>query len=190
MKRLDYVFAQNRTVLALCFAFTITLMMISPPVVFAQEDSPGKGPASKDHGPPESKGKPDAGPPDEKGPPVEGEDPPGVKEDPEDEDLPDDDLLDDEGAPGKDHGPPEFRGKPEGVGKPEGAGKPEDTSRADDDFFDESKVLRPMQQISQGVTPQDVTCKDDLQKLFKYDGSPVCVSESSVEKLIARGWVQ
>jgi len=78
--------------------------------------------------------------------------------------------------------------------------------RADSDFFDELdlsemeeaiieefmeiKVLSPLQQFSQGITPQDVTCKDDLQKLYKYDGSPVCVSESSVEKLIARGWVQ
>jgi len=73
--------------------------------------------------------------------------------------------------------------------------------RADSDFFDEpdpseieesmgSQILPPNQQISQGVAPQDVTCKDNLQKLYRHDGSPVCVTESGAEKLIERGWMQ
>ena len=66
--------------------------------------------------------------------------------------------------------------------------------RADDDFFDEPEtmqvVLPPDQQISQGISPTDVTCKDDLQKLYRHDGTPVCVTESGAEKLIALGWMQ
>ena len=80
------------------------------------------------------------------------------------------------------------------------------TQIADSEFFDKSdlsdmeeimteesmeiKTLSPSQQSSQGIMPQDVICKDDLQKLYKYNGSPVCVSEYSVDKLIARGWVK
>jgi len=76
---------------------------------------------------------------------------------------------------------------------------PETTSRADSDFFDEpdpsemevmeSKVLRPTQQVSQGISAEEVTCKEGLQKLYKSaDGAPICVTESGAERLIKMGW--
>jgi hypothetical protein len=52
----------------------------------------------------------------------------------------------------------------------------------------EPKILRPLQQIALGISPQDVTCKDDFQKLYKSNGNPICVSKSSAEKLITRGF--
>ena len=54
----------------------------------------------------------------------------------------------------------------------------------------EPKILRPLQQVALGISPQDVTCKDDFQKLYKSNGNPICVSKSSAEKLIVRGWTQ
>jgi len=76
---------------------------------------------------------------------------------------------------------------------------PQMITRADSDFFDEpdqsemevmeSKVLPPALQVSQGISAEAVTCKEGLQKLYKSaDGSPLCVTESTAEKLIARGW--
>jgi len=76
---------------------------------------------------------------------------------------------------------------------------PEMITRADSDFFDEpdpsemevmeSKVLRPKQQVSQGISAEDVTCKEGLQKLYKsYDGAPICVTESGAKRLIQMGW--
>jgi len=53
-----------------------------------------------------------------------------------------------------------------------------------------SKILRPLQQISMGISPEDVSCKDDFKKLYKSSGIPICVTKSSAEKLISRGWAQ
>jgi len=54
----------------------------------------------------------------------------------------------------------------------------------------EPKILRPLQQVALGISPQDVTCKDDFHKLYKSNGNPICVSKSTAEKLIARGFTR
>jgi len=54
----------------------------------------------------------------------------------------------------------------------------------------ETKILRPLQQVALGISPQDLTCKDDFLKLYKSNGNPICVSESTAEKLIARGFTK
>ena len=47
----------------------------------------------------------------------------------------------------------------------------------------------PLKQISNGVTPENVTCTEGLAIVLKSsDGSPACITPSSVEKLIQRGW--
>ena len=48
--------------------------------------------------------------------------------------------------------------------------------------------LPPLKQIREGIEPQNVSCKSDMDLIFKYNGSPACVNSSSVEKLIQRGW--
>ena len=47
----------------------------------------------------------------------------------------------------------------------------------------------PLKQIDLGVEPQYITCKEELQLVFKYNKSQtVCVKPSSIEKLIERNW--
>ncbi len=52
----------------------------------------------------------------------------------------------------------------------------------------ETLTLPPKKQIEKGIELEDVTCKEDLQLIFKYDGSPACVKPETAEKLIERGW--
>jgi len=36
----------------------------------------------------------------------------------------------------------------------------------------------------------EIVCKEGFVKIFKYDGSPVCVKPKTAEKLLERGWVR
>ncbi|MFB5645758.1 MAG: dienelactone hydrolase family protein, partial [Nitrosopumilaceae archaeon] len=47
----------------------------------------------------------------------------------------------------------------------------------------------PLKQMSQGTSPENVTCTEGLELVLKKsNGLPACVKPSSVEKLIERGW--
>jgi hypothetical protein len=47
----------------------------------------------------------------------------------------------------------------------------------------------PLKQISSGVLPENVTCSERFSLIIKTtNGFPACVSHTSVEKLIQRGW--
>lgn len=46
------------------------------------------------------------------------------------------------------------------------------------------EIPRPGIQLASGVLPEDVICKDDLVKMYRYNGNPICVKESSVQKLV------
>lgn len=47
----------------------------------------------------------------------------------------------------------------------------------------------PLKQISDGVLPENVTCTEGLEIIFKAANHlPACVKPNSVEKLIQRGW--
>ncbi len=48
--------------------------------------------------------------------------------------------------------------------------------------------LPPLKQISKGILPENVTCKEGLKLIFKQNNSPACVKPSTAEKLIERGW--
>ncbi|MGI9568057.1 MAG: hypothetical protein ACR2LL_13750 [Nitrosopumilus sp.] len=63
-----------------------------------------------------------------------------------------------------------------------------DSSMTDDD---NNTLLSPLQQMKiEGTTSQDVTCKDGLELVFKFDGQPACVKPSSIEKLASWNWIQ
>jgi len=47
----------------------------------------------------------------------------------------------------------------------------------------------PLKQISQGISPDSVTCTEGLELVLKKsNGLPACVKPSSVSKLVQRGW--
>jgi len=48
----------------------------------------------------------------------------------------------------------------------------------------------PFKQLEQGVYHSDIICNSDLVLIGKIDGTPACVKESSIEKLVERGWAQ
>jgi len=53
----------------------------------------------------------------------------------------------------------------------------------------EINILPPLKQISSGIIPENVTCTDNYELIFKStDTSPACVKPSTAEKLIERGW--
>ena len=54
----------------------------------------------------------------------------------------------------------------------------------------EETVLSPLKQIKEGVVPENVVCKEGLELVFKLNGQPACVKTTSIQKLIAWGWVQ
>ena len=48
----------------------------------------------------------------------------------------------------------------------------------------------PLKQISDGVTPNDVVCNEDLKLVIKSSNMhPACVKVSSISKLMERGWI-
>ena len=50
-------------------------------------------------------------------------------------------------------------------------------------------VPRPKQQTDQGISTDDVVCKEELELVWKYDGTPVCVEPENVLKLVKSGWL-
>jgi hypothetical protein len=48
--------------------------------------------------------------------------------------------------------------------------------------------LSPNKQLVMGILIQDITCKDDLEKIFRPSGFVACVDSSSVKKLLQKGW--
>jgi len=59
------------------------------------------------------------------------------------------------------------------------------------DLHDESQKIykSPRAQVRDGIESNEVVCKEGFNLLLKKsDGSPACVKESTVEKLIERGW--
>jgi hypothetical protein len=50
------------------------------------------------------------------------------------------------------------------------------------------QILRPLQQLDNGIMLKDVICKEGLELIFKKSGNPVCVKSTSKEILIDRGW--
>ncbi len=53
----------------------------------------------------------------------------------------------------------------------------------------EQNHLRPLQQGKVGIMPEDIICLESLQLLVGIDGKPACVNQSSVDKLLERGFV-
>jgi len=50
-------------------------------------------------------------------------------------------------------------------------------------------IKSPKSQTNSGIAPTEVVCKQGFKLLLKTtDGSPACVKESNVNKLIERGW--
>ena len=52
----------------------------------------------------------------------------------------------------------------------------------------EQEYLRPLQQGKVGILPEDIVCLETLQLLAGIDGNPACVKQSSVDKLLERGF--
>ena len=52
----------------------------------------------------------------------------------------------------------------------------------------DKQVLPPLKQQMSGVLPDDVKCKENLERVFRYDGSAACVSPLTAGKLIQRDW--
>lgn len=50
--------------------------------------------------------------------------------------------------------------------------------------------IDPLKQIQSGITFNEIQCKENLILIQKYDGSPACVTESTKQKLIERGWTE
>jgi len=57
-------------------------------------------------------------------------------------------------------------------------------------LLEDSDMLPPRKQFANGVLPRDINCKEDLQLIFKFtDNSPICVTHSTSQKLLERGWL-
>ena len=52
----------------------------------------------------------------------------------------------------------------------------------------EQNYLRPLQQGKVGIMPEDIICLESLQLLVGIDGKPACVKQSSVDRLVERGF--
>ena len=46
---------------------------------------------------------------------------------------------------------------------------------------------KPIPETSQGISPDDVECKEGLEQVWKNDGTPICVEPENVLKLIKSG---
>jgi len=54
--------------------------------------------------------------------------------------------------------------------------------------IEEGEILSPKKQVSQGIEPAAVICKEELQLIIKYNDSPACVKPDTAEKLEESGW--
>lgn len=55
-------------------------------------------------------------------------------------------------------------------------------------FAAESEIPPPLKQIHQGISAEKIQCKENLVLIQKFDGTPACVKQKTVSKLIERGW--
>jgi len=63
------------------------------------------------------------------------------------------------------------------------------TEQKDEKLID--LTLAPLKQIANGVSPENIACKEDMLIVFKdTDNSPACVKPATVDKLIERGWTK
>lgn len=52
-------------------------------------------------------------------------------------------------------------------------------------------TLSPLKQFRSGTEAEDISCKEGLQLVIKAnDGSPACVTQKTMLKLIERGWAK
>lgn len=51
-----------------------------------------------------------------------------------------------------------------------------------------SSYLRPRQQENVGISQREIICSENFHLIFKYDSTPACVKEKSIEKILMRGW--
>jgi len=59
-----------------------------------------------------------------------------------------------------------------------------------DEKIDNSK-MSPLEQIRNGISSQNITCKENMQLVFKNtNNSPACVKQTSLNKLIEREWTK
>lgn len=58
------------------------------------------------------------------------------------------------------------------------------------DASDLTKPTTPLKQVELGVSLDKIKCKSNLVLIQKYDGTPACVTESTKQKLIERGWTK
>ena len=57
------------------------------------------------------------------------------------------------------------------------------------DLISSDSKLSPLKQVTNGVLPKDVSCKENMQLILKISNdSPACVTITTAEKLIQRGW--
>lgn len=53
-----------------------------------------------------------------------------------------------------------------------------------------TRALSPLEQLKHGVSAKNVECNEDLLLVTKAeDGSPACITQESISKLILRGWI-
>ncbi len=48
----------------------------------------------------------------------------------------------------------------------------------------------PLKQFKSGIAIDEIQCRNSMAVILKYDGSPACVKEQSILKLIERGWAK
>ena len=66
----------------------------------------------------------------------------------------------------------------------------ENTLESSHEIESESYVA-PLKQIANGISPQDVTCKEGMTLVFKNsDDSSACVKPATVTKLVERDWAR
>ncbi|MCV0409607.1 PQQ-binding-like beta-propeller repeat protein [Nitrosopumilus sp.] len=54
----------------------------------------------------------------------------------------------------------------------------------------ETNSILPLKQLKLAIPFDEIQCKDELILIQKYDGSPACVTESTKQKLVERGWIK
>ena len=63
------------------------------------------------------------------------------------------------------------------------------TAEKDDKII--NSKLAPLKQIASGISPENITCKEGMQLVFKIsNGGSACVKVTTVDKLIERGWAK
>jgi hypothetical protein len=67
--------------------------------------------------------------------------------------------------------------------------KPEEISMGSELSYHSTMTDSPLKQFNSGIAANNVTCKQDLELIFKAeDGTPACVSQQTGIKLIQIGW--